>query len=110
MFKVLPCSLPICFVCLAWGYSCAPPPCWPQRGGPSRPDAALSQARAALARLPLRFEANRGQWDPAVRYAARANGYALLLTAAGPVVAFPGSQRVDISLLDSNPAAPIEAA
>jgi hypothetical protein len=78
-------------------------------GGLSRPDAALSQARTALARLPLRFEANRGQWDPAVRYAARANGYALLLTAAGPVVALPGSQRVAIRLLDSNPAAPIEA-
>ena len=77
-------------------------------GAPS-PDAALSQARTALARLPLRFEANRGQWDPAVRYAARADGHALLLTAAGPVVAFPGSQRVAIRLLDSNPAAPIEA-
>ena len=78
-------------------------------GAPSGADAALSQARTALARLPLRFEANRGQWDPAVRYAARANGYALLLTAAGPVVAFPGSQRVAIRLLDSNRAAPIEA-
>ena len=78
-------------------------------GGPSRPDAALSQARTALARLPLRFEANRGQWDPAVRYAARADGYALLLTAGGPVVAFPGSRRVDIRLLNSNRAAPIEA-
>jgi hypothetical protein len=78
-------------------------------GAPSRPDAALAQARTALARLPLRFEANRGQWDPAVRYAAHANGYALLLTADGPVVAFPGSQRVNIRLLDSNRAAPIEA-
>ena len=78
-------------------------------GGPTRQDAALSQARTALARLPLRFEATRGQWDPAVRYAARANGYALLLTAGGPVVAFPGSGRVDIRLLDSNRAAPIEA-
>jgi len=46
---------------------------------------------------------------PAVRYAARANGYALLLTAGGPVVAFPGSRRVDIRLLNSNPAAPMEA-
>jgi len=77
--------------------------------GPSRPDAALSQARTALARLPLRFEANRGQWDPAVRYGARANGYALLLTGAGPVVALPGSARVDIRLLNSNPASSIEA-
>ena len=78
-------------------------------GGPAHPDAALSQARSALARLPLRFEANRGQWDSAVRYAARANGYALLLTADGPAVALPGSARVDIRLLNSNRAAPIEA-
>ena len=77
--------------------------------GPTRPDAALSQARTALAGMPLRFEANRGQWDQAVRYGARANGYALLLTAAGPVVAFSGSERVDIRLLDSNRAATIEA-
>ena len=77
--------------------------------GPTRPDAALSQARTALAGMPLRFEANRGQWDPAVRYGARANGYALLLTAAGPVVAFSGSERVYIRLLDSNRAATIEA-
>src|ERR1035437_5559456 len=78
-------------------------------GGPSRPDAALSQAKAALGRLPLRFEANRGQWDPAVRYAARANGYALLLTAGGPVVSFTDSERVDIRLLNSNRTARIEA-
>src|SRR5271157_5109495 len=77
-------------------------------GGAARTDAALSQAKAALARLPLRFEANQGQWDPAVRYAARANGYALLLTAGGPVVAFPGSGHVAINLVDSNRAAPIE--
>ena len=77
--------------------------------GPTGPDAALSQARTALAGMPLRCEANRGQWDPAVRYGARANGYALLLTAAGPVVAFSGSERVDIRLLDSNRAATIEA-
>jgi hypothetical protein len=77
-------------------------------GGVSRPDAALSQAKAALARLPLRFEANRGQWDATVRYAARSNGYALLLTAGGPVVSFLGSRRVDIKLLNSNRAARIE--
>src|ERR1017187_3151384 len=77
-------------------------------GGPSRPDAALSQAKTALGRLRLRFEANRGQWDPTVRYAARSNGYALLLTAGGPVVAFSGSQRVDIKMLNSNRAARIE--
>jgi hypothetical protein len=77
-------------------------------GAAAPPDAALAQAKTALARLPLRFEANRGQWDPSVRYAARANGYALLLTAGGPVVSFPGSARVDIKLLNSNRATRIE--
>jgi len=78
-------------------------------GGPSRPDAALSQGKTALAQLPLHFEANRGQWDPAVRYAARADGYALLLTAGGPALSLPGSRRVEIRLLHSNRAAQIEA-
>jgi hypothetical protein len=77
-------------------------------GAAARPDPALSRAKALLARLPLRFEANRGQWDPVVRYAARANGYALLLTAGGPVVSSPASGRVAIRLLNSNRAAPIE--
>jgi hypothetical protein len=76
---------------------------------PQSADAALSQAKSALAQLPLRFEANRGQWDPAVRYAARADGYALFLTTRGPALSFPGSERVDIGLLNSNPAAQIEA-
>jgi hypothetical protein len=71
-------------------------------------DAGLSQAQAALRRLPLRFEANRGQWIPTVRYAARASGYTLLLTGAGPTIALGGSQRVDISLLGSTPAAEIQ--
>jgi hypothetical protein len=35
-------------------------------------------------RLPLSFEANRGQFDPAVAFAARGAGYALLLTVDGP--------------------------
>src|ERR1035437_1515196 len=78
-------------------------------GRPQSADAALSRAKSALAQLPLRFEANRGQWDPAVRYAARADGYALFLTTRGPALSFPGSERVDIRLLNSNPAAQIEA-
>ena len=71
-------------------------------------DAGLSKAQAALGRLPLRFEANLGQWIPTVRYAARASGYNLLLTGAGPTIALGGSQRVDISLVGSNPAAEIQ--
>ena len=37
-----------------------------------------------MARLPLRFEENRGQFDPAVRYTARSAGASLQLTARGP--------------------------
>jgi hypothetical protein len=71
-------------------------------------DAGLSKAQAAFGRLPLRFEANLGQWIPTVRYAARASGYSLLLTGAGPTIALGGTQRVDISLLGSRPAAEIQ--
>ncbi|HLH19938.1 MAG TPA: SBBP repeat-containing protein [Bryobacteraceae bacterium] len=72
------------------------------------PDAALRQANTIAAGLPLRFEANRGQMDPAILYAARANGYRLLFGAAGPSIAV-GSHRVGISLLHGNPAPRLEA-
>ncbi len=72
-------------------------------------DAGLSRAQATLARQPLRFEANQGQWTPAVRYAAHAGGYTLLLGGRGPSLMLPGRQRVDIGLAGSNAAAPIEA-
>jgi hypothetical protein len=69
----------------------------------------LSRARAALGSLPLRFEANQGQWKPEVRYAARAGGYNLLLTSRGPSLSVPGSKPVEIGLLNSNPVPRIEA-
>jgi len=65
-------------------------------GDPIGPDAAV--ARAALARLPLRFEANQGQFDPTVRYAARTSAYSLALTANGASFLFPGSPRISLSL------------
>jgi hypothetical protein len=52
--------------------------------------------------LPLRFEANRGQWGPSVQFAARGGGYDLLLTAQGPSLRFGRSQAIDISLVNSN--------
>jgi hypothetical protein len=73
------------------------------------PEAALSQAKATLAQTPLRFEANQGQWDPAVLYAARSGGFDMMFTAHGPAMTLAGSHRVDISLPNSNPAATIEA-
>jgi hypothetical protein len=72
-------------------------------------EAAMTQAKATLARTPLRFEVNQGQWDPAVLYAARSGGFNLMFTASGPALTLAGSHRVDISLPNSNPAPTIEA-
>jgi hypothetical protein len=72
------------------------------------PEATIAQGKAMLARTPLRFEANQGQWDPAVLYAARSGGFDLMLTAHGPSLTLAGSHRVDISLPHSNPSPSIE--
>lgn len=77
-------------------------------GDPIGPDVSAKQATAVAARLPLRFEANQGQFHPTVRYAARMSSYSLLLTANGASLAFPGSQRVSISLPGSASAPAIE--
>src|SRR5579872_6025336 len=84
------------FVCAASAFATAPP------------EPAVSQAKAALARLPLRFEANQGQWSPDVRYAARAGQGALLLTTRGPALV-AGGRRVDIAMLHGNRQPAIEA-
>ncbi len=70
--------------------------------------AAMAQARSAMAQLPLRFEANLGQMNSEVRYAARSGGVTLLLTSHGPSFRLPGSRRLDVSLLNSNHAPEIE--
>lgn len=70
-------------------------------GEPVGPDAAV--AHAALAQLPLRFEANQGQFDPTVRYAARTPAYNIALTAHGASFLFPGSPRISLSLPGSAP-------
>ena len=93
-------SRSLLFVCLA--------PALLAAGRPAVRDASVSQAQTALARLPLRFEANQGQFDPSVRYAARAGGYNLLLTQKGAVISLPEARRVSISLLHANPAPAIE--
>jgi hypothetical protein len=84
----------LCFALLLWGaaaFAAAPP------------DANLSQGKRALAQLPLRFEANQGQWSPGVRYAARAGNFDLLLTKSGPSLTFAGAKPASISLVHSNP-------
>ncbi|MGD0774258.1 MAG: SBBP repeat-containing protein [Candidatus Solibacter sp.] len=83
------------FVCAGTLFAAAPP------------EPALPQAKAAMARLPLRFEENRGQWDASVRFTARSAGPNLQLTAQGPV--FPvGPSRVEIGLVHANPSPVIE--
>ena len=70
-------------------------------------DADILRAHTALAQLPLRFEENRGQFRPSVRYGARAGGYTLQLSAGGAALAMPGAQRVEMALVKANPAAAI---
>ena len=77
-------------------------------GAPAR-DASAPQTQAAMARLPLHFEANEGQWNPAVRYTAHAQQYNVLLTEAGPSLTFRGGRRVDLTLDGSNHAPEVEA-
>jgi hypothetical protein len=50
-------------------------------------------AKAGLSDLPLRFEANRGQTDPRVRFLARGPGYTLFLTKREAIFALAGPKR-----------------
>ncbi len=77
-------------------------------GRPGLPDPSTARAQAALARLPLRFERNAGQWNSAVRYAAHGDGYSVMFTAAGPSIVLAEGQRVDLALLGGNAAPEIE--
>ena len=61
--------------------------------------------RATFAQIPASFEANVGQWDPAVRYAARASGHTLFLTTTGAVLA---SNTSSIALIMRGAATPLE--
>jgi hypothetical protein len=71
-------------------------------------DAGKQRAEAAMASLPLRFEANQGQWNPAVRYSAHGGKYAIALTQTGPAISFADSRRVDLQLEGSSLAPEIE--
>ncbi len=50
-----------------------------------------SRANADFGNLPLSFEANRGQFDPRVRYAARGEGFILFLTGGEAVFSLSGA-------------------
>src|SRR5215469_6634192 len=52
-----------------------------------QPQASQARLLAAYGKLPLSFEANRGQSDTRVKFLARGNGYALFLTPTEAVLA-----------------------
>src|SRR5512138_1696440 len=58
------------------------------------------QVAASLGRLPLRFEANQGQFDGRAQFAARGLQYAMWLTPTGSVLALQhgASQAVALEL------------
>jgi hypothetical protein len=62
------------------------------------PAPSLAVGRAALERLPLRFEANQGQWSSDVRYLARGGSVKVALTDSGPSLLLPGTGRIDMML------------
>jgi hypothetical protein len=57
-----------------------------------------AQARAKLADLPLGFEPNRGQWDPQIKYAAKASRYSVFLTSSEAVFVLPEQIELPTSL------------
>jgi hypothetical protein len=74
------------------------------------PDESKSRLVNFYGRLPLSFEANRGQTDPQVKFVARGSGYTLFLTRRGEAVLAlrkPAPQRDPLkpAALESMPAA-----
>jgi hypothetical protein len=71
-------------------------PAWadPRAEAPETRAPARARLSEAYGKLPLNFEANRGQSDPRVRFLARSPGYTLFLTPAEAVLVLtrPGSQ------------------
>ena len=52
----------------------------------TQPNAQASGVQAGYAKLPLSFEANKGQTDPRVQFLSRGDGYSVFLTSGGMVL------------------------
>jgi hypothetical protein len=59
--------------------------------------AAQPQIAAAYGKLPLSFEANRGQTDPRVKFLSRGRGYGLLLTSTEAILTLRLATEADVS-------------
>src|SRR5580765_3217156 len=70
--------------------------------------AATDGAKSVVAKLPLRFEENRGQFGKDVQYAARSGASSLFLTSGGAAFQM-GTQQVNLRLVHASPAARAEA-
>jgi hypothetical protein len=72
----------------------------------------LAEARAAFGRLPMSFEANRGQADGSVKFLARGSGYGLYLTPSEAALVFGGRgvSAVQMKFAGANPNAQIAGA
>jgi hypothetical protein len=76
-------------------------------GLPTWASAPVSTSAAQFGGLPLRFEANAGQWNRAVRYSARTGAYQLFFTPREVVLTHEG-RTLGMSLVRSNPSPVIE--
>ena len=63
-------------------------PAGPGIGSPSQ-----ARVNEAYGKLPLSFEANKGQTDPHVKFLSRGNSYSLFLTDSGAVLALAKKQK-----------------
>src|SRR5439155_20561329 len=69
-----------------------------------------ARLQEAYGRLPLSFEANRGQTDPQVRFLSRATGHALFLAPTEAVLMLRSRERVNRSPDDSTAKRPNDSA
>jgi len=95
------------FACLL--FAAGVPAAFPAgRTAPKGAKVPLAQGQTALARIPLRFESNQGQFASPVRFGVRERGFNLSLTDSGAVMTFADSTRLAMTLGGSSPAAAIE--
>ena len=77
----------------------------PLTAAPTLSAGATAQGRELLGRLPLRFEANQGQWAANVRFAARSAEQTVAFTDAGALVWMEDGTQLSITTVGGSPEA-----
>jgi hypothetical protein len=85
----------------------------PRPGSPSPDEAARARVAAAYGKLPISFEANRGQTDARVDFLLRGSNYSLFLTSTAAVAVLRNgasgiSSVLRMELVGGNPKPPVE--